>query len=102
MADEGNGRATVATVDAKLDGLTKLVETQFGYLQRQLDSVTGLPLEMARLSARMETLEERVGDMEKDQEARAAWRRGGDLPMLVISFLSLLVGLVLLVHYVVP
>lgn len=47
----GKDRATIALVDSKLDSLTNLFKSELGALQRQLDSVSGLPVKVAALEA---------------------------------------------------
>lgn len=94
---EGNGngadsvskdRATVALVDAKLDGLKLLTEQGFGSLQRQLDTVAGLPAAVAKLDEKHTALARRVDIIEKDDERHIEWRKGA-----IVTAITLTVGI---------
>ena len=53
-SDPHNGaRATVALVDAKVDGLHELIRAEFSATQRQLDYLKSLPVAVSSLTERM-------------------------------------------------
>jgi hypothetical protein len=93
MAVPDSNRATVATVDAKLDGLSRIIDMGLRDIQRQLDDVKGLPLDVRGLRGDFAALDKRVEDIERKQDGRGEWRRK-DLPVLLIIALSLVTAIV--------
>lgn len=63
-------RATVAGLDAKLDGLKELVRAETGQIQRQLDAVAGLPVRVATLEANLAALDNRETESDADIDRR--------------------------------
>lgn len=63
-------RATVAGLDAKLDGLKDLVRAETGQIQRQLDAVAGLPVRVATLEANLAALDNRETESDTDIDRR--------------------------------
>jgi hypothetical protein len=72
--DNGNGRATVALVDAKVDGLKDLIRAEFKDVGRRLDELAGLEPRVRQLEQdavrrvgpiidEMRTFEKRVDDL---------------------------------------
>lgn len=91
-SDHGNGsRATVALVDAKVDGLHELIRAEFSATQRQLDELKNLPLAVQSVSDRVLYVEARLTELEKTNEARQGWRRV-TLPGIVIGVIALTIA----------
>lgn len=87
MSDQeaGSGRATVALVSEKVDGLRALTEAGFSNLQRQINAVAGLPVAVAKLATRIEALE-------RDRESqRIHW------PTFLISVAAVVVALLAII-----
>lgn len=84
----GGGRATVALVDAKVDGLHDLIRAEFSATQRQLDDLKTLPVAVQSLVERMQHAETRITDLENDNDARQGWRKV-TLPQILIGVVSL-------------
>lgn len=90
---EGNGtRATVAlvdskvaTVDAKLDGLSDLIRAEFARLE-------GLPVAVNSLTERMLHAEARITHIEKENDERQGWRKV-TLPQILIGVVSLTIAI---------
>ena len=91
-------RATVAGLDAKLDGLKDLMRAEFAATQRQLDTVAALPAAVASLRSDLAALDRREREADEDMSRRvdaleqgnarwANWRAIG-----AISFISALIG----------
>lgn len=93
MAVPDSNRATVATVEAKIDGLSRLVDMGLRDIQRQLNEVKGIPLDVRSLRGDFDALRSRVGDLEKKQDGRGEWRRK-DLPVLLVTALWLVTAIV--------
>lgn len=96
-------RATVALVYAELKNVTTLVQghrdlTVLGFenVQRQLDSVSFLPAEFAKLKQDVRVLRERVDEMENSMRGRLEYRRV-NLPVIVIGAVAALVSILELV-----
>lgn len=111
-SDNGNGeRATVAlvnakvaTVDAKVDGLSDLIRAEFKDVQRQLAPIEALSSQVAGVHERQLLTEARLLVVEKDLEqakARAAERqryRLADLPNILIGLGLFAVALAQFLH----
>jgi hypothetical protein len=94
MSDQGNGeRATNALVLAEVRGLRDFTDAKFTDVQRQLDTVSGLPLIVNGLVERMRSYEERIVDLEAVNEKRRAWRIGPGTAN-VIGMLGVIVAIV--------
>lgn len=100
---ESPNRATIAGLDAKVDGLTQLVRAETGAIQRQLDAVADLPARMAKVEGKVEALDERERASDADMDRRVSnleggargdrnWRRS-QLPIIVLTIFLVLVGI---------
>lgn len=94
MSDQGNGeRATNALVLAEIRGLRDFTDAKFTDVQRQLDSVSGLPVIVNGVIERMRSYEERVANLEAVNEKRREWRIGPGAAN-VIGMLGVIVAVV--------
>lgn len=109
MTDETTpNRATVALVDAKIDGLHALVKAGFAGTQRQLDDLTGLPVRVAVLEADLKALREREDQRDEDvalrlsavEARRSALRtwRWNSLPMILLTLALVVVSAIAIFH----
>lgn len=109
--ENGNGRATVAlvnakvaTVDAKVDGLVDLIRAEFKDVQRQLAPIDALSSQVAGVHERQLLTEARLLVIEKDLEqakAKTAERhryRLADLPNILIGLGLFAVALAQFLH----
>lgn len=92
MAVEHDGtpnRATVALVDAKVDGIRMLLESEFRNVKEQIKEMSGIPEDVAELKVQNANQEQRLQVLEKRAEAdrhnrQAAWRWGVGVLVTVI------------------
>jgi len=82
-------RATVALVSEKVDGLRELTRAGFADLQRQMNSVSDMPVRVARLEERLDVLDEH-------RDPSAQWASRGPILLAIVSVLSLVGNLLLL------
>ncbi len=90
-SDPETVRATVATVDAKIDGLKELQEAHYRDLSKQLEALHDLPVLVAQLVTDYSALARRITKVEdridadeirrldrrhEDQVRSIEWRRG--------------------------
>jgi hypothetical protein len=97
----GDNRATIALVSAKIDGLVALQQANFENLQGQLDRRLGaiheelgrlndLPVKVAHLEGDMTDLKSRLKRIEDGKDADAEWRRGPAVLALVALLTTVL------------
>ena len=72
----GKDRATVALVSAQLTGVERLIDAGFKDMQRQLDSVAGLPERVTRLEEQMGAFRGSVAAEGAQRAEVRMWRRG--------------------------
>ena len=98
MSDqEGNGgRATLAVVLAELRGLRDFSDAKFSDLQRQMDSVTGLPIIVNGLLERVKQHDEELEEIRRAEIRRREWRVG-PLVANLIGFATVCIAIVALV-----
>lgn len=112
MADTSGGtngtndspnRATVALVDAKLDGLRELTRAEFRGLQDKLEPLAGLPVTVTAMRGELNNLKRRVTDIEEARQAEEdgakAWRRI-HLPTLLLTAVLAIAAIVTIVTQV--
>lgn len=91
-----NGRATVALVDAKVDGLKDLIRAEFKDVQRQLENFGQLAAKVEGHGDRLLMVEGRVSSVERRMENKDITERRRKnyrtihLPSLVIALISAL------------
>lgn len=103
--ENGNGptRATVALVDAKVDGLKELIRAEFGDVRRQLSGLGPLTAKVEGQGDRLLMLEGRVAGIERSNEAELSnnERRKNyltiHLPSLLIGLLGVLAAVLTIV-----
>jgi len=96
MSEQGGGhveRATNALVLAEIRGLRDFTDAKFADVQRQLDSVSGLPVIVNGLMERMRSYEDRVSDLETINDKRREWRIGPGAAN-IIGMLGVIVAVV--------
>lgn len=89
---EQNGRATVALVDAKVDGLKELIRAEFADVRRQLSGLGPLTAKVEGQGDRLLMVEGRVATLERQNETQLSnnERRKN---YLTVHLPSLLIGL---------
>lgn len=85
MTDE---RATIATVQATVDGLSKLVERGLEDIQRQLNAVASVPIQVAALRSDHDALVKRVDRLEQGDD-RGPDRRIQIAAMIVTALVGI-------------
>lgn len=99
----GNSRATVALVDAKVDGLKELIRAEFGDVRRQLSGLGPLTAKVEGQGDRLLMLEGRVASLERTNENELSnnERRKNyltvHLPSLLIGLLGVLAAILVTV-----
>lgn len=104
-SENGNGptRATVALVDAKVDGLKDLIRAEFSDVRRQLSGLGPLAAKVEGQGDRLLMLEGRVATLERINESEQAGdqRRKNyltvHLPSLVVGLAGVLAAVLALV-----
>ena len=102
-AQDAGNRAKVAQTLAEVRGLRDLFKAEISSVQRQLDSVTGLPVEVAMLKEALAALDKREKDSDADMDRRVAalegnnrgdrnWRRS-QLPIILLTVFLVLAGI---------
>lgn len=69
-SNDGGNRATVAQTLAEVRGLRDFIDARFNDTQRQLDPLTGLPVQVARLETGLAALDERERQADQDYDRR--------------------------------
>lgn len=92
-------RATVALVDAKVDGLRELLRAEFANVREDIKPLAGIVLDVAKLRLLFDDHERRLNAVESKAEAKAKgdreYRRV-HLPALVFAGLAALASVVTL------
>lgn len=98
--DEGrSGRATVALVDAKVDGLKDLLRAEFASVRDNIKPLAGVVLEVASLRKDVDDLDNRVDGLEKGKQGDRDYRRI-HLPSLVIAGIMAISSIIInVLHY---
>jgi len=85
--------AKVAIVDAKMDGLTLLVTTEFRTIREDVRALAGVAGQVVKLEATSADHERRIATLEEDKEAAREYRRG-QLPSILVAGGSAIIAIV--------
>lgn len=95
-------------VDAKIEGLARLMEARLSSNQRRLDALDGVPVELATLKTLLAALDEREHEMDVDIDRRldaleqagasAVSHRWSVVAAVVGAVVASLPGLLVLLH----